>query len=1275
MKRRLISLIPVPAFLIKIKNFEIAALNEKAKEMLHTTSSYKNKKIEKFIEKKFLVIGDYENVTITPNNNISLTGKLAVKKISNKYLLITFLPNSNKVISKENSHTQNYLELSESELKYRTLIETSSDSIFILQDGKIKYTNPQLIKLSGYTEDEIIGKQFIDFVAPSEVENVLSYYQKRMSGVDTPNKYESIGRLKDNSHIDVEVSIIPISYEGKKASQVILRDISRRKGAEKRFMEFTNLLPEIIFEVDINMNLIYANEAVLKKINRKIEDFHENKISLRDIIAKHDYQRLQNNFQKNLRGDTNTGNIYEANLAGEKKLLQLFNNPVYNGDKIVGIRGIAIDITQRKIAEQKLKESEIKLNTIINNSQSGIFVVNEKMEFTFANDTLAKLLRRPKSEIINHNFQEFLDQESLDLLTERFNKRQLGENVPQRYEFNVVNKTGKTRIFEINSSTIEDSGGKILTVAQLDDITERKKQEQIQKLLFSISESAVKEISLKEYIAEIHNGLKDIMTADNFYIALYNKPINKYSFTYHVDEFEKYEEDIKEDMSGSLTDLVRRKCKGMIITEDSEQELRKDNYIKLIGKPSPVWMGAPIINAYTKEFIGVMGLQDYRDKNTYTAKDLEILEIIANHIGSFIDRIRKQEQLKKAKEKATEGEKQYKALFYDNASSMLLVDPKTGSILDANNSACNFYGYTEEELIRMNVRQLSLFDDMQVENILKKSNKGNNHYSSQHRLKDGSVRDVEVYSGKIHFTGRQIIYSIILDVTEKKNIENELSDHRNMLETILDNMPGGFMMIGEDYVIHQVNKQACEITGYTREELLGSLCDRVCPKGSASKNCPIWTTGVRSFSGMDTTIKCKNGTKTPILKNAQTITNKGKNYIIESFQDISKLKETEQELIYSKEKAEESDKLKSSFLANMSHEIRTPMNGILGFSDLLKDPKFSGKEKEKFIDAIQKSGRRMLNTVNDIIEISKIEVGQITFKPKEFNFNYKISEICQFFIPEAENKNLKLKYQIPLNENEAVIVTDESKFESIVTNLVKNAIKYSDSGTINFGYTLEKNQLLFYCEDQGIGIPQKRQDAIFNRFEQADIDDIRAFQGSGLGLAITKSYVEMLGGKIWLESKENKGSSFYFTIPFNHYIEAEQAVKENLTKNRQGKSLKRLKILIAEDDPNSLFYLKTILTKVTDEIIVASTGKEAVEICKSQKDINLILMDIQLPELNGYEATKMIRLFNKEVKIIAQTAYALEGEREKSLQAGCDDYISKPIRKEDLIEKIDSVLG
>ncbi len=376
--------------------------------------------------------------------------------------------------------------------------------------------------------------------------------------------------------------------------------------------------------------------------------------------------------------------------------------------------------------------------------------------------------------------------------------------------------------------------------------------------------------------------------------------------------------------------------------------------------------------------------------------------------------------------------------------------------------------------------------------------------------------------------------------------------------------------------------------------------------------------------------------------------------------------------ISQKEKAQLADKLKSSFLANMSHEIRTPMNGILGFAEILKEPNLTGEEQQECISIIEKSGKRMLSIINDIIDISKIESGLMKVDTKESNVNELITDIYTFFKPETDKKGIRLSILNSLPSAESVIITDPEKLYAILANLVKNAIKYTAKGYIEFGCRKKSDNprevLEFIVKDSGIGIPADRHEAIFERFVQADVSDRQAYQGAGLGLSISKAYVEMLKGSIRVESEQGKGTSFYFTIPFIVPAEIKTVHKNTQIDNKS--TPQNLKILIVEDDEASEILISNAVKNISREILKVKSGQEAIDTCRLHRDIDLVLLDIQIPVLNGYEVAKEIRKFNNDIIIIAETAYALTGDREKALLAGCNDYISKPINKITLISLI-----
>jgi len=504
------------------------------------------------------------------------------------------------------------------------------------------------------------------------------------------------------------------------------------------------------------------------------------------------------------------------------------------------------------------------------------------------------------------------------------------------------------------------------------------------------------------------------------------------------------------------------------------------------------------------------------------------------------------------------------------------------------------------------------------------------------------------------------------DITKRKMTEAELLQSYIFSETLIKTIPFGMDIVDETGTVLFQSESFKEIFG---KSAIGNKCWKLYRDDKKQcSDCPLFK-GITI--GETETYESHGVLGSRKFEISHTgMLYEGKKAMLEIFQDITERKEKEQELIKAKEKAEENDRLKSSFLSNMSHEIRTPMNGILGFTNLLKNPNLTGEEKQEFINIIQISGARLLNTINNIVDISKIESGLMSVDIKETNLNEKIEFTYKFFKPEVENKGLQFFFKENLLSKESIIITDNEKVYGILTNLVRNAIKFTNEGSIEFGYEKKGEYLEFFVKDTGIGIPENQKELIFERFRQGSESYNRNYEGSGLGLSISKSYVEMLGGRIWMESEEGKGSIFYFTIPYKPVSEETSTIENNgFTENKEVQ-LKKLKILIVEDDEVSYSLLMRMLQNISKEVLHEITGIKAIETCRNTPDLDLVLMDIRMPQMDGNEATRQIRQFNKGIIIIAQTAYAFSGDCEKAIEAGCNDYISKPIDKTILYELI-----
>jgi PAS domain S-box-containing protein len=388
-------------------------------------------------------------------------------------------------------------------------------------------------------------------------------------------------------------------------------------------------------------------------------------------------------------------------------------------------------------------------------------------------------------------------------------------------------------------------------------------------------------------------------------------------------------------------------------------------------------------------------------------------------------------------------------------------------------------------------------------------------------------------------------------------------------------------------------------------------------------------------------------------------------------------KRIEHELKYAKEKAVESDKLKTAFLSSMSHEIRTPMNHILGFIELLKDPGLSEKEKKEFMDIVKSSGNLLLRLIDDIIDIAKLESGQLVINQVDLELDKFVDDLYSAFSEQLKSIGKgKIEFKVikPKNPIAEIIKTDPLRLQQIVSNLLSNALKFTQEGKIIFGYTLEPDSNLhFYIEDTGIGIPAEKHLEVFERFRQLDGSYAREYSGTGLGLAISKGLVELMHGEIGLDSHPGKGSRFYFTIPYAPIplVSEPHSIKPAGVNDLD---FSGLTVLIVEDDEINYRFLEIVILRTKARVLRALTGKEAIDI-SLQQDVSLVLMDIQIPVIDGYIATREIKKVKPSLPIIAQTAHALAEEKSRCLESGADEYLSKPINRRDLLAKMALFIG
>ena len=632
---------------------------------------------------------------------------------------------------------------------------------------------------------------------------------------------------------------------------------------------------------------------------------------------------------------------------------------------------------------------------------------------------------------------------------------------------------------------------------------------------------------------------------------------------------------------------------------------------------------------------------------------------------------------KRAEEALLRSRKEFQN-YFDSNSIGLSVTASDKTWIEVNQRLCKIFGYSKEELTGLTWVDLSHPDDLSANMALFQQaiNGEIDNYELEKRFikKDGSVIYVTLSvvcqrndDGSIHH-----FLSSYIDISEQKNAETLIKT----LSKAIEQSPTSVIITDAEGKIEFVNTKFTSLMQYPLNEIKNKNL-RIFNPGHVPKEVfeIMWKT-LRSGSiwQAESLNRKKDGSTfwenviiSPLLDDKGATSN----YIIIS-EDITEKKKMLDNLISAKKKTEESDELKTAFLHNISHEIRTPMNAIVGFAEFLSEPDLTPEKRNHFIDIIIQSSNQLLSIITDIVSISTIEAGQEKIREKEVNINKICNLINEQFIAKAQSQNVDLLYKTTLADNEANITTDETKLIQILTNLVGNALKFTKQGYVDFGYEVKGAQLEFYVRDTGIGIPPEMHVEIFNRFRQVETTTARQFGGSGLGLSISKAYVELLGGRIWLTSEPNKGSAFYFTLPLK--VSSSASLSSKQSDDEMKIELKKPKtILIAEDQDSNYQLLEELLSELNINIIRAFNGIEAVEICKNQL-VDLILMDIKMPKMDGYKATKLIKEFLPKIPIIAQTAYAMNEEKEKALKAGCDSYLTKPFKKGDLIAVINKYI-
>ncbi len=911
---------------------------------------------------------------------------------------------------------------------------------------------------------------------------------------------------------------------------------------------------------------------------------------------------------------------------------------------------MATNLINKSISQQNIiDEFNLNFNLIADNEHFGILITSTLDKVIFANNTFLKNTEYNFSELANFNINDYIEKNSTQ----------------NKFTVNFLSKNDKPLSFIVTSNAIYNNG-------------------KISSILYIFIDVSINSNTQENELIE-HN-FTDFLSQTTILTDL----------NLEIQKIEKY--------GLNFLNIKEKNLKPKANIFKFIDEIHKKDIDAYLSSNNNTFKDILRVSVFEKQHIDVYTVITKIAKNNKTS----------GYRVTFTDL----SQFKELKQKFDRSEQQYKTIFQNSQSALLLFDFEKGNIFEANLTALKLMNKELNEVINLNINNIittasnDSFFDIIKEN---KPTKNKLFYVGKVPVEIG-ISTIEFYSQK-YYQLSIFDYSKVVANQEKENLvksnlkflSNSATAFLKMSTTdniysyigksLLKIVPNSYILTasynGTNVVVESLNgiiSNAKEVLDSFPHKLIGQKIDirnfrfEKNIKGLVNLDDYQIDKNFGEFSEyFHNTIRQKFSIKhhySLLLTSNQEILGSISLFLKDEIPMFDKeLVETfgnqaaiaiqkinlEKKLIIEKENAQDSDKLKTAFLANISHEIRTPMNSIIGFSEMLSKSNITNEQRNKYYNYIDNSGKTLLNLIDDIIDITKIEAGEINLTKNVF-FPYEvISELFELFKRNFKNSNILFKINVNENIREIEIFTDKNRLNQIISNLLTNAQKFTAKGKVEFGYTINNNFIDFFVSDTGQGIPKKLQQSVFERFNRGNETLI---QGTGLGLSISKHLVELMNGTFKLTSEENKGSTFSFKLPIEKPTVKNQIIKEKeLDTNWKNK-----KILIVDDEELNLELLKEMLLETNATIYSATNGKEALELCKNTT-FDLILMDIKMPVMDGFTATSLILEHNNKQKIIAQTAYAMSCEKEKAIKLGCIDFITKPIRRYILMNKISKIFS
>ncbi|MFW6327216.1 MAG: PAS domain S-box protein, partial [Bacteroidota bacterium] len=1125
--------------------------------------------------------------------------------------------------------------LRENENKYKTLFEQSADGVMILREVFLD-VNQQVCDILGYEKKEIIGMSPAAFSPEYQPdgertdEKAEALIKSAMAGKAHSFRWEH--KRKDGEIIQTQINLLRIEISGKFFLQGTMRDITDQVNYENKINESNKKLNEILesisdgfFTLDNNLVVDYFNNAAEKLLNTPREEVLNKKLFDTFKVARGSVFEKKYKWAIEYKAYTEFEAYFEP--YGE-----WFSVRVYPFES--GISVYFQIVTEQKKAQQSLVESEKRFKTLVKETSHLIWVTEP--------DGTVSAPQPGWEKFTGQSFEDYKHDKWIEAIhpdDREYSLKEWGKSVETRSIYQITHRLirndGQYRSMQVKAAPVFDSAGNVKEwIGMHTDITEKieyeKRLKESQERFKSLFDNSLTGIF---YI----NANGDILEANDKVIELLGSPSIEATRKINVLKFKPLE---KIGYTKQFRECIDT-GKTMIGEAQYTSKWGKSMFVKYYFNP---------IRDHENNIIGVLANLD----------DIS--------------------GIKEAEERLKENKRFIERITATIPGIVHVVDLSTFRNVYTNKPLGTLAEYTPGEIESMGNEMLKTIlhpdDFVRIPHLIGRCQnaKDGEVLETEYRLIKKNGEEIWVHEWLTPFSRAKEgkvkeFLGIALDHTIRKKYEKELRGR----EYLLNEFQQIGSMGGWEY---STEKKKFFFTEQARRIL--SINSAIPPSfkilaklfhaESRDKFSKAFEKAVKlgksfdidvKFPSLDEGVKWIRVIGSPVKEN-------GKIHIVRgTFTDVTERKRVEKQLIAARNKAVESDRLKSAFLANMSHEIRTPMNGILGFSELLKNKNLSEKKREYFINLINNSGNHLLKIINDIIDISKIESNQLEIQKEKFDIDHLCRELLDVFHTSKwlKEKKLELHYVPDKSGKSPVINSDPGRLRQIIINLVENALKYTEQGKVEFGYTIENRQVIFKVKDTGDGIPENKLNQIFSRFWQDQEVIKKALGGTGLGLSITKGLNELLGGRVRVKSKTGRGTEFTFSFKYEPDV---SGVKDHvLTKyDDESKKLEGKTLLVAEDDEVSYYYLKEILEPMGLKLVHAANGEDAVKFCHDNKNIDVILMDIQMPLMDGFDALKEIKTFAPGIPVIAQTAYAMVNERDRCYKAGFDEYIAKPVNEQ-----------